>query len=108
MTTIKASCPTCGDVDLTTDDVRLRVCSHPDLSYYAFDCPECLQEVRKPADDNVVTVLIAGGVVPEVWEVPEEYFELHSGAAFTYDDLLDFAVTLSTTQDLMALIAVRP
>ena len=30
------------------------VCSTPALSYYAFDCPTCVTEVRKPADDHVV------------------------------------------------------
>jgi len=38
MTTIKASCPTCGEVELTPADVSLMVCSHAPLSYYAFDC----------------------------------------------------------------------
>lgn len=108
MTTIKATCPTCGDVDLTTDDVRLRVCSIPELSYYAFDCPQCTEEVRKPADDSVVTVLIAGGVVAEVWEVPEEYFETHAGPALNYDDLLDFVTALSATDDLIAALTVVP
>ena len=50
MTTIKASCPTCGEVELTPADVSLMVCSHAPLSYYAFCCPTCREEVRKPAD----------------------------------------------------------
>lgn len=104
MTTIKASCPSCGEVELTADEVRLRVCTHPDLSYYAFDCPECLDEVRKPADDHIVNLLIAGGVSAEVWEVPEEAMEPHSGTPFTYDDLLDFVVALNECADLMALV----
>ena len=41
MTTIKASCPTCGEVELTPADVSLMVCSHAPLSYYAFCCPTC-------------------------------------------------------------------
>ena len=62
MTTIKASCPTCGEVELTPADVSLMVCSHAPLSYYAFGCPSCHDEVRKPADDRVVRLLISGGV----------------------------------------------
>ena len=27
MTTIRATCPTCGDVELTTKDVTVRVCA---------------------------------------------------------------------------------
>ncbi len=37
MTTIKASCPVCGDVDLTPAQVRLVVCTVPDWSFYAFN-----------------------------------------------------------------------
>ena len=104
MTTIKATCPTCGEVELTQADILLMVCSQPALSYYAFDCPTCAQEVRKPADDHVVTLLMSGGVKPTVWEVPAEALELKSGPALTYDDLLDFALQL-TGSDLLAALA---
>ena len=72
MTTIKASCPTCGEVELTPADVSLMVCSHAALSYYAFTCLTCLDEVRKPADDHVVSLLVSGGVPAQVWELPGE------------------------------------
>lgn len=104
MTTIKASCPTCGEVELTNDDVRLMVCSHAPLSYYAFDCSGCVSEVRKPADEHVVSLLISGGVPATVWDVPAEFFETKAGPALSYDDLLDFATALAET-DLLAGIA---
>lgn len=94
MTTIKASCPGCGEVELTSADIRLMVCSHAALSYYAFACPSCADEVRKPADDHVVSLLMSGGVAPTVWEVPAEALEPKTGPALTYDDLLDFVLTL--------------
>ena len=101
MTTIKASCPGCGEVELTSDDIRLRVCSHGALSYYTFTCPACVQEVRKPADDHIVSLLMSGGVEAEVWEVPAEALEPKSGSALTYDDLLDFLLQL-THDDMLA------
>ncbi len=101
MTTIKASCPTCGEVELTPADVALMVCSHAPLSYYAFCCPTCSEEVRKPADDHVVSLLVSGGVPAQVWDVPAEVLEPRSGAALTYDDLLDFALHLGSS-DLLA------
>ena len=101
MTTIKASCPTCGEVELTPEDVSLMVCSHQALSYYAFTCPTCVCEIRKPADDHVVSLLISGGVPAQVWELPAEALEAKSGPALDYDDLLDFALMLGTT-DLLA------
>jgi len=105
MTTIKASCPTCGEVELTSDDVRLMVCNHAPLSYYAFDCPSCADDVRKPADDHIVSLLVSGGVVAHVWEIPAEALEIKSGPALSYDDLLDFALHLSRRDDLATLVS---
>ncbi|CAN5144294.1 hypothetical protein BH24ACT10_BH24ACT10_07940 [soil metagenome] len=104
MTTIKASCPTCGEVELTPADVALMVCSHAPLSYYAFDCPTCHELVKKPADDHVVSLLVSGGVPASVWEVPGEALEAKDGPRLSYDDLLDFALQLETT-DLLAAAA---
>ena len=106
-TTIKASCPGCGEVELTPDDVSLMVCSTPALSYYAFDCPTCVTEVRKPADDHVVALLVSGGVPAQVWDLPAEALEVKAGPALSYDDLLDFALHLGST-DLLASLAVAP
>ena len=104
MTTIKASCPTCGEVELTPADVSLMVCSHAPMSYYAFCCPTCREEVRKPADDHVVSLLVSGGVPASVWDLPGEALELHDGPRLSYDDLLDFALLLGAT-DLLAAAA---
>ena len=100
MTAIKATCPECGQVELTSDDVTLMVCSFAPLSYYSFGCPECADEVRKPADDHVVSLLISGGVRAVVWEVPAEALEVHCGPSLGYDDLLDFAVALYSNDEL--------
>jgi hypothetical protein len=108
MTTIKASCPVCGDVELTPDQMRLTVCTYADWSYYAFDCPGCADEVRRHADEEVVRLLVSGGVKAETWHVPDEVLETHDGAALTYDDLLDFALALrEDTQVEAGLSALR-
>ena len=104
MTTIKASCPSCGDVELTPVQVRLVVCSIKSWSYYAFTCTSCRDEVRKPAGRDGVAVLISGGVVAEPWAVPAEALEEHTGPALTYDDVLDFALWLNSA-DLVATAA---
>jgi len=104
MTTIKASCPTCGEVELTPADVSLMVCTQPSLSYYAFGCPTCATQVRKPADDHVVSLLVSGGIPATVWELPAEASEVKAGPGLTYDDLLDFALHLGTT-DLLSAVA---
>ena len=105
MTLIKASCPGCGEVELTPADVALMVCSHAPLSYYAFTCNGCGGKVRKPADDHVVSLLVSGGVPATVWEVPAEALEAHDGPQLSYDDLLDFALQLGMTDCLAEEIA---
>lgn len=90
MTTIKATCPTCGEVSLTSDEVELRV--FPDGAqedFYAFDCPDCAQRVRKPADARVVRLLRTGGVEPsETASHPEQ--PPQGLPPITRDELLEF------------------
>ena len=107
MTTIKTSCPVCGDVELTPAQMRLVVCSRSAWSYYAFSCTTCKDEIRKPADDEVVTLLVSGGVVAEAWTIPAEAMEEHEGNVITYDDVLDFALTLDRVDLLAAMITPR-
>jgi hypothetical protein len=94
-------------VELTPADVSLMVCSHAPLSYYAFSCPTCTDEVRKPADDHVVSLLVSGGVPAQVWELPAEVLETKTGPVLTYDDLLDFALELADN-DLLSAAAASP
>jgi len=94
VTTIKATCPSCGEVELTPDDIELRVCTHAPASYYVFGCPTCANDVQKPADDRVIQLLISGGVKAVVWELPGEVLEQRAGPAFTHDDILDFHLLL--------------
>jgi hypothetical protein len=92
VTTIKATCPACGEVELKPDDIELRVCTHAPASY--FGCPMCRDAIQKPADDRVIQLLISGGVRALVWELPGEVLEVHDGPPLTHDDLLDFHLLL--------------
>ena len=94
MTTIKASCPVCGDVELTPEEMRLVVCNRSEWSYYAFQCTRCTDEVRKPADSEIVALLKSGGVAVTPWHIPAEALEEHSGPVISYDEILDFALWL--------------
>jgi len=77
------------------------------MSYYSFCCPTCTAEVRKPADDHVVSLLVSGGVPAQVWDLPAEVLEVKTGPVITYDDLLDFALELGST-DLLSAAAASP
>jgi len=102
MTTIKASCPICGDVELTPAEMRLVVCSEEEWSYYAFTCTSCNDEVRKPADEEIISLLISGGVNADMWHIPAEALEIHVGPRITHDDVLDFALWLDSREMLVA------
>ena len=90
MATIRASCPTCGDVELTTRDVTVQVCSTNNQGSYSFRCPDCRMAVSKPAEARIVDLLVSSGVRLSVWHMPAELDETREGAPITYDDLLEF------------------
>jgi hypothetical protein len=103
MTTIRVSCPHCGAVDLTPEEVRLRIVGTlervvgPD-SHYAFTCPSCCEQIAKPADQKVADILRSGGVEAEIVDEaaaglahPEDP---PAGPMLSFDDLIDFHVLL--------------
>jgi acyl carrier protein len=89
-------CPTCGEVDLTTDQVWLVIASAADRSHYRFRCASCNQSVRRPADETVVA-LLAELVAVEEFDIPDEALETHDGPPLTSDDLLDLVLALEQT-----------
>ena len=102
---IRASCPTCGDVELTTNDVRVLLCSTTYQSSYAFQCPSCRVAVAKAAEPRVVDVLLASGITLSVWRMPAELDEPHAGPPISYDDLLEFHFGLHQGTSLDELLA---
>ncbi|MCU0279939.1 MAG: hypothetical protein MUF33_05080 [Candidatus Nanopelagicales bacterium] len=94
MTTIKATCPICGDVDLTPSDVRLTVAKAAGWATYTFRCGTCQDFIEKAADDEVVALLSSAGVLID--RVPGEVLETHPGSPICYDDILDLALWLES------------
>ena len=92
--TIRASCPTCGDVELTSRDVSVQVCATNNQGSYAFRCPQCELSVSKMAEQRIVDLLVSSGVRLSVWSMPAELDEPREGAPINYDDLLEFHAML--------------
>ncbi len=112
MTRIRATCPSCGEVDLRPTDIELKVVRTgegevSEGSHYRFECPSCTEQVSKPADERIARLLATGGVAVsvetelDVETIQETFAELTArnfphpedpgdGPAFTPDDLLDF------------------
>lgn len=66
MTTIRTSCPLCGDVELAPTDLALRLTPCRGTGTYQFRCPHCEQVQERPANHRVVSILLATGVAYEV------------------------------------------
>lgn len=105
MATIRASCSDCGDVELTTADVHVRICDDNNRGAYAFRCPHCSMMVVKPAEPRTIDLLVASGVSFTTWRLPAELHETHSGEPINHDDLLDFHHLLEDDNRLTAALA---
>ena len=95
MTTVRAQCPACGDVQLQIDDLTVRTCNEDDTpSAYRFVCPGCAQTVEREASRRIVDLLVSAGAPQELWTWPAELAEQRDGPPLTPDDLLDLHVLL--------------
>lgn len=90
MALIRATCSECGDVELRSRDLEVRICADTDTSTYLFRCPVCRLTEVKAADDQVVDILVAAGVRCVSWRLPAELGERPVGDPITHDDVLDF------------------
>jgi predicted RNA-binding Zn-ribbon protein involved in translation (DUF1610 family) len=104
MTTIRTTCPRCGEVDMGPESIYLSVRGNGSEGSYRFTCPSCADDVEKRADRKIVALLVSAGVDideegagqmtltathPELFdELGEELRDL--GPAFTTDDVIEF------------------
>lgn len=94
-TLIRATCSECGDVELGTCDLIVRLWEDIESGTYVFRCPTCDNPVVRPADRPTIDLLVSSGCRLEVWRTPAELEEEHPvGEPFTYDDLIDFHTQL--------------
>jgi hypothetical protein len=105
MTTIRTTCPRCGEVDMGPEAISLAVRSNGREGSYRFTCPSCEDDVEKRADRKIVALLVSAGVdinhsemdagfAPELFDDGQdlEPMEPREPAAprFTADDLIEF------------------
>lgn len=97
MTIIRATCPSCGKVEMGIAAISLQVNDDDGLGQYQFECPSCASKVRKHAGKQSVAMLVAAGVslqasAPTIAPAPApEDRALDQGALpFTLDDAIDF------------------
>lgn len=105
MTTIRTTCPRCGEVDMGPESILLLVAQGGREGTYRFTCPTCMDAVEKRADRKIVALLVSAGVdvagrgrtaTEELFDdVPDETpvdprGPLPAGPPFTIDDVIDF------------------
>lgn len=96
MALIRATCSDCGDVELRSRDLKVRLCRDSESSTYLFRCPVCRMIEVRPAESHVVDVLLAAGVPCTEWRLPAELHEPRTGEPISHDDVLDFHELLAT------------
>lgn len=74
MTTVRATCPSCGDVRLPASEFVVRIRDGETDGEYRFKCT-CGIIVLKPCAEAVAALLIGAGVRKEVWKLPLELLE---------------------------------
>ena len=119
MTTIRTTCPRCGEVDMGPESILLSVRSNGREGSYRFTCPECDDSVEKRADRKIVALLVSAGVdvagrggtiadelpfdgPPPEEEPPSPFAGL---PAFTIDDVIDFHFRLQDDREIESFLA---
>ena len=75
MTTIRTTCPACGEVELLPGELSLELTALSGTGSYLFECPSCGNQQRRPANHRVVSILLATGVGYEVIDDPDRITE---------------------------------
>lgn len=100
-TTVRATCPDCGDIRTYSDQVVLRFEEDTDFAgaQYRFVCPECNKIVLKEASYQVATLLYSTGVPVERYTLSIEILERpreEDAAPISLDDLIDLNLWLES------------
>jgi predicted RNA-binding Zn-ribbon protein involved in translation (DUF1610 family) len=115
MTTIRTTCPRCGEVDMSPEAILLSIRDRAGEGSYRFACPACRGTVEKPADRKVVALLLSAGVelaqherehghdqgtFEEIEEASQPPEKRPDGPPFTVDDLISFHFLLKDDEKL--------
>ncbi|MFO0971058.1 MAG: hypothetical protein U0520_01765 [Candidatus Saccharimonadales bacterium] len=98
MSTILCSCPDCGDIEVTDNDMKVITKESDDKSFYRFTCTKCNTIVLRDAEPRIVQLLIASGVLHKRWddraaemdEIRERWQGENAAAPITHNDAIEF------------------
>lgn len=87
MTVIRATCPTCGDVRLSAEQVTIRTCVGKPGGEYRWHCKCGI--VVKWAEESIINILRGSDIKEEVWELPLELIEHPADGILNEDSIID-------------------
>jgi ribosomal protein S27AE len=114
MTTIRTTCPRCGEVDMGPEAISLSVRSGGREGSYRFTCPSCADGVEKRADRKIVALLVSAGVdlerrgeepMDELFADEAALEERPTGPPLTADDVIEFHYLLQDDAYIRAFFA---
>jgi predicted RNA-binding Zn-ribbon protein involved in translation (DUF1610 family) len=115
MTTIRTTCPRCGEVDMGPEAIALSVRSNGREGSYRFTCPNCSDDVEKRADRKIVALLVSAGVdidrsldegaSPELFDDDGVAPPVATGPPFTIDDVIEFHFLLEDDSSIREFLA---
>jgi len=116
MTTIRTTCPRCGEVDMGPEAILLSVRQNGREGSYRFTCPNCADDVEKRADRKIVALLVSAGVdidqADETMRQPALFDDdddprgpLPAGPTFTIDDVIEFHFLLEDDRYIREFLA---
>jgi hypothetical protein len=103
-------CAACGSVELTPDEITVRVCWENNQGTFGFSCPLCGVVNIKHAEPRVVDLLVSGGAQLVMWHLPIVLVEHGSGDVLTEDELDNAIIDIHILpdEDLFEQIAGPP
>jgi predicted RNA-binding Zn-ribbon protein involved in translation (DUF1610 family) len=118
MTTIRTTCPRCGEVDMGPEAILLSVRQSGKEGSYRFTCPNCADDVEKRADRKIVALLVSAGVDIDQAEgegagqllfdeepVEDPRGQLPDGPPFMIDDVIEFHYLLEDDRYIAEFLA---
>lgn len=102
MTTVRASCPDCGAIEVNATEVQAQVCVDDGRASYALVCPICRKAMSASVGLRIVDLLVESGVRLRRWRLPAELTEVHRGLPMTHEELLAFHHHLIEADDWLA------
>ena len=122
MTTIRTTCPRCGEVDMGPEAILLSVRENGREGSYRFTCPNCADDVEKRADRKIVALLVSAGVdiergdagAPDAESLFDQAAEgpvnpelAPGGPALSADDLIEFHYLLEDDRYIQDFLATQ-